>query len=575
MSAPGQPIDRRRPGGRAGAPPRALRADARAHREPRRPLSAEDQQLQSMPDASPTKWHRAHTTWFFEAFVLEPAGIDAVDRRYAHLFNSYYEAVGARHPRAKRGLLSRPSAAEVGDYRRRVDETLTGLLSTADGETLARALPVVELGIAHEEQHQELLLTDILHAFSESPLRPAYPSGAPSAPPARRRRADPLRRLRGRAPGDRRARRPASPSTTSGRATSGGSSPSRSPIGWSRCASSRPSSTKAGTARPRSGSRRDSTSCAPAAPRRRCTRTYRDGELRAVHARRACARRATTSRSCTSATTRPTRSRASSARGCRRRPSGSIRRGEPCARQLRRRRRRCTRSPRRRRDDARGVRQLFGDAWEWTQSSYEPYPGYRRRAARSASTTASSWSSQLVLRGGSCLTPRAARARVLSKLLATRRRNSRWRASGSRATCRREPARLAFARDHCRRRSRRAHRLAKTLPPYLFYDEAGSRLYERITELPEYYLTRAEREILLAHAPDVIERVVRAGGGPLSVVELGAGSAPKTEILLRAAARAAGALSLRAGRRLHDRARRGRAPPAAPRCREVRSGRWP
>jgi ergothioneine biosynthesis protein EgtB len=138
------------------------------------PLSGEDQQLQSMPDASPTKWHRAHTTWFFEAFVLAPAGVPVVDARYEYLFNSYYEAKGARHARAKRGLLSRPSVAEVADYRRIVDERVTRLLASADGEALARVLPVVELGIAHEEQHQELLLTDILHAFSENPLRPVY-----------------------------------------------------------------------------------------------------------------------------------------------------------------------------------------------------------------------------------------------------------------------------------------------------------------------------------------------------------------------------------------------------------------
>ena len=140
-------------------------------------LSAEDQQLQSMPDASPAKWHRAHTTWFFETFVLGPAGSGIVDARYDYLFNSYYDAVGPRHARAKRGLLSRPTAAEIGDYRRVVDDRMVRLLSTADASALTRILPVIELGIAHEEQHQELLLTDILHAFSESPLRPAFLQG--------------------------------------------------------------------------------------------------------------------------------------------------------------------------------------------------------------------------------------------------------------------------------------------------------------------------------------------------------------------------------------------------------------
>jgi ergothioneine biosynthesis protein EgtB len=136
-------------------------------------LSPEDQQLQSMPDASPTKWHRAHTTWFFETFVLRPAGVDVVDARYAFLYNSYYEALGPRHARPKRGMVSRPTAAEVGAYRAVVDARVTKLLAEAAGDTLDRVLPIVELGIAHEEQHQELLLTDILHAFSENPLRPA------------------------------------------------------------------------------------------------------------------------------------------------------------------------------------------------------------------------------------------------------------------------------------------------------------------------------------------------------------------------------------------------------------------
>ncbi|HEX4456559.1 MAG TPA: ergothioneine biosynthesis protein EgtB [Polyangia bacterium] len=137
-------------------------------------LTPEDQQLQSMPDASPTKWHRAHTTWFFETFALAPAGIAVVDARYGFLFNSYYEAVGPRHERPKRGLLSRPTAAEVGDYRRRVDERLVQLLATANAAQLAELMPIVELGINHEEQHQELLLTDILHAFAQNPLLPSY-----------------------------------------------------------------------------------------------------------------------------------------------------------------------------------------------------------------------------------------------------------------------------------------------------------------------------------------------------------------------------------------------------------------
>lgn len=141
-------------------------------------LSDEDQQIQSMPLASPTKWHRAHTTWFFEAFVLEPAGIAPWDPRFAFLFNSYYDAVGARLARPKRGLVSRPAAQEIGEYRRVVDDRLLGLVASLDDAALSRVALVVETGLAHEEQHQELLLTDILHAFSESPCAPVYRAGS-------------------------------------------------------------------------------------------------------------------------------------------------------------------------------------------------------------------------------------------------------------------------------------------------------------------------------------------------------------------------------------------------------------
>jgi ergothioneine biosynthesis protein EgtB len=138
------------------------------------PLSAEDQVLQSMPSASPTKWHRAHTTWFFETFILEPRGYVPVREEYKFLFNSYYEALGPRHARPKRGILSRPSVSEIAEYRRVIDDRMVALLSSSDDGSLAALEPLVALGLAHEEQHQELLLTDILHALSESPLRPAY-----------------------------------------------------------------------------------------------------------------------------------------------------------------------------------------------------------------------------------------------------------------------------------------------------------------------------------------------------------------------------------------------------------------
>ncbi len=143
-----------------------------------RPLAVEDHVVQSMPDASPTKWHLAHTTWFFEEFVVRAAdpGAGVSTDAWRRLFNSYYRSVGEVHPRSARGLLSRPTLEEVLEYRVRVDERVQALLES--GEVPETLLPVVELGFAHEEQHQELILTDILHAFASNPLRPTYRSGS-------------------------------------------------------------------------------------------------------------------------------------------------------------------------------------------------------------------------------------------------------------------------------------------------------------------------------------------------------------------------------------------------------------
>lgn len=152
----------------------AVRARSLALAEP---LSAEDQCIQSMPDASPTKWHLAHTTWFFETVLLQPhaAGYRVFDARFAYLFNSYYEALGPRHPRPHRGLLTRPTQDEVHAYRRHVDEAVQALLASADEAADWQAIAaIVELGLNHEQQHQELILTDILHALSCNPLLPAY-----------------------------------------------------------------------------------------------------------------------------------------------------------------------------------------------------------------------------------------------------------------------------------------------------------------------------------------------------------------------------------------------------------------
>ena len=151
------------------------------------PLSPEDQTVQSMPDVSPTKWHRAHTSWFFETFILQPygQGYKCFNPRYSFLFNSYYEAVGGRYPRPDRGLISRPGTAEIGDYRRHVDEAIVSLLSAGEPEAAVGGL--IELGLHHEQQHQELILMDIKHVLAQNPAYPTYrdvpiPAGTPSPP---------------------------------------------------------------------------------------------------------------------------------------------------------------------------------------------------------------------------------------------------------------------------------------------------------------------------------------------------------------------------------------------------------
>jgi ergothioneine biosynthesis protein EgtB len=148
-----------------------------------RPLDAEDCVVQSAPETSPAKWHLAHTTWFFETFVLQPfgQGYRIFHPQFGHLFNSYYESVGTFHPRLERGLVTRPSLAAVLEYREHVDRALRAV--TADPAVSRRAdlTERLQLGMHHEQQHQELLLTDIKHLFSRNPLRPAYRAPLPGS----------------------------------------------------------------------------------------------------------------------------------------------------------------------------------------------------------------------------------------------------------------------------------------------------------------------------------------------------------------------------------------------------------
>lgn len=193
-SATARPTASERSAGRAYAHPVASTPPAASTSEPEdrfldvrhltaalaAPLSAEDQIVQSMPDASPTNWHRAHTTWFFEEFVVAPERPDRplFDPSNRYLFNSYYEAVGPRQPRAARGMITRPGVDEITDYRDAVDRAVTEILA---GTPSSAVLDLVELGINHEQQHQELLLMDVKHLLAQNPTDPVYraASGGP------------------------------------------------------------------------------------------------------------------------------------------------------------------------------------------------------------------------------------------------------------------------------------------------------------------------------------------------------------------------------------------------------------
>ncbi|HTT08259.1 MAG TPA: ergothioneine biosynthesis protein EgtB [Gammaproteobacteria bacterium] len=144
-----------------------------------KPLAVEDHVVQTMPDVSPPKWHLAHTTWFFETFVLLPflPGYAVYHPQYGYLFNSYYETVGVRHPRPQRGLLSRPTVVEIASYREYVDRFMLECIDCMDDKHRQEASSLIELGLHHEQQHQELLLTDIKHILATNPLRPAYRQG--------------------------------------------------------------------------------------------------------------------------------------------------------------------------------------------------------------------------------------------------------------------------------------------------------------------------------------------------------------------------------------------------------------
>jgi len=482
-----------------------------------RSLTAEDQLAQSMPDASPTKWHLAHTSWFFETFLLTPrlAGYRLFDPRFGYLFNSYYEALGARQPRPARGLITRPSLDDVIAYRAHVDAGMERLLARPDPDLEA----LVELGLAHEQQHQELILMDVLHLFACSPLKPAYapPRGTPDPTPPAPLRFVPidggLVEIGHAGPGfvfDNETPRHTTwlePYRLAERLTSnaewlafmadgGYRRPEfwlsdgwarvreegwRAPLYWEEVDGRWMVMTLHGL-RP----------LEPAAPVSHVS--YYEADAYAAWAGARLPTEAEWEHAVQHAATDG-------------RFLGSGRLDATAA------------------AEGSGLRQMLGDLWEWTRSAYLPYPGFRPAAGAVGEYNGKFMSGQFVLRGGAVVTPPG---HVRPSYRNFFYPHQRWMFSGVRlAKDGAGDAAQGFLDDVVAGLSLPQ----KALSPKYFYDAEGSRLFEAICELPEYYPTRTETALLRRAAPEIVASFPPGA----ALVEFGSGASVKTRLLLDAA----------------------------------------